>query len=220
MRVLWLAAYPGSGLLPLRRALARLLAPAGEAQPPPLPDLREMTQAGRSLALDSAQDSLCATDYPAGPRHPQPGHTLGFVLLLRHPWGIIQRATAGLPDHEAIAAMQGFIQRMGLPGAAGAPSWPAHMAGWLAAAQQHPHLFLRLEDVEQRPAEALGLLLQFVGQPRSPERILAAWQASEPPAEPPVRALLAGAQPVVEARFAGVLDLLGYRSAPPVAAGA
>jgi hypothetical protein len=214
MRVLWLAAYPGSDALPLRRALARLLAPA-DAVPPPLPDLREMTQAGRRLALDSAQDLICTSDYPAGPQHPQPGHTLGFVLLLRHPWGVIQRATAALPDSEAILAMQHFIQHMSLPGVV---SWPEYMTGWLAAAQQHPHLFLRLEDVEQRPAGALGLLLQFLGQPRPAEHILQAWQVSGPPAEPAARPVLAGAQPVVEARFAGVLDVLGYRAAAGVAA--
>ena len=184
--ILWLVSYPKSGNTWLRFLIAHLV----QGRLPPSAELQSMipdAHRTRECAIADGSRRLVKTHW-LPTRLPQAGRTAGFVYVARNPWDVIAsnarfamlcadpatlrkpaQARARLKD----AYVERFIRHRGDPRwiEHGIGSWDEHLSAWREAASKVPSLFLRYEDLLERPQGEVGRLARFLGLAAGKEAI-------------------------------------------------
>ena len=172
MRIVWLASYPRSGSTYLRFLLySYLFSDVTDSIDVErrLPDLHKMRARGERLKTELDVSMFVKTHFLYGERHPFVEQTAGFVYLLRNPRDVLLSNSrfSGITFNRPIDVREfalGFIREMGVSRwrETGLGTWSENVASWCTASVQHPHLFMRYEDLKAAPTEHLRKLVEFM----------------------------------------------------------
>ena len=187
MSVLWLAAYPKSGVTWLQFLLTNYI--YGEVKNSKevlrwIPDIhRCMLNTQKVTAAEETM--ICKTHLCYGEQHPYAENTAGFVYLLRHPKDILMSnlnyfLLAGETEFDKREFALEFIRHMGVLrwSEMGFGSWGEHISSWMMQASKKPHLFMHYEELHESPCSCLENIIRLLGLEVDDEKIRRCVEAS------------------------------------------
>ncbi len=187
MSILWLAAYPKSGMTWLQFWLANYMGGKVKNSKEVLrriPDIHRCQLNPEKVAA-SKDVILCKTHFGYSDKHPHIKHTLGYIYLLRHPKDILLSNLSyfklmGNKDFDDKQFALEFIKHMGVPKwiQMGFGSWNMNISSWMMEATKKNHLFLRYEDMHASPSSCLERIIDFLDLEKDDDKIRLSVEAS------------------------------------------
>tara|TARA_B100001013_G_scaffold337116_1_gene256947 strand:- start:544 stop:1302 length:759 start_codon:yes stop_codon:yes gene_type:complete len=172
MNIIWLASYPKSGNTYLRFLIYNYLyAEVSESieVENKMPDIHKLLSSGRGLNTELNQSVFAKTHFCYNEKHPYHKDTRGFIYIIRNPRDVLLSNSrySGVTGNQQIdlqAFAHQFINLMGVPRwkKMNMGTWPEHIATWLSATSQFPHLFLKYEELRKDPVSILKNIIQFL----------------------------------------------------------
>jgi len=181
MNIIWLASYPKSGNTYLRFLIYNYLyAEVSESieVENKMPDIHKLLSSGRGLNTKLDQSVFSKTHFCYNTQHPYHKNTHGFIYIIRNPRDVLLSNSrySGITGNQQIdlkAFAQQFISLMGVPRwkRMKMGTWPEHVATWLSATSQFPHLFLKYEDLRKDPFSNLKNIIKFLNLELKEEKL-------------------------------------------------
>ncbi len=181
MNVIWLASYPKSGNTYLRFLIYNYLyAEVTESMEVEkiMPDIHKLLSTGRALNTEIKQTIFVKSHFLYSPKHPCYKETQGFIYIIRNPRDVLLSNSrySGITGNRPIdlkTFAQQFIKTMGVPRwkKMNMGTWPEHVSSWLSATSQHPHLFIKYEDLRNDPSTCFKHIINFLKLDLDEERI-------------------------------------------------
>jgi len=173
MNIVWLASYPKSGntflrLLLYRYIYADVINRTKEVEEK-LPDLHKLLAEGKKLNVALDGSVLVKSHFLLSSQHPYFSHTVGFIYILRNPRDVILSNARYLgfhKDHNLLYSfVENFIKNKGVDRwtQMGMGSYIGHLISWLNGVNSFPHLFIKYENLKEKPIETLTNVINFLG---------------------------------------------------------
>ena len=186
MKVIWLAAYPKSGVTWLQFLLANYICDNIQDSMSVLNRIPDIHR--QQLNVDDPTltgNVLCKTHFLFDDRHPHHEHTAGFIYLLRHPKDILLSnlnyfkllSPDGFDKRHFVID---FINKMGFSEwlQRNFGSWNEHISTWMALANKKPHFYLRYEQLHTDPYGCMERIIDFLRMEKDQDRIYRSIEAS------------------------------------------
>ncbi len=174
--VVWLASYPRSGNTWLRFMLSGYLFGLSETS---VEVNRKIADIHRKPSIDWNNDRtvFLKTHFQLRPGHPKYEQTAAFIFILRNPRDVLLSNFAYLRMVGEIGDMpfeefaRDFIANRGAEHwRISAGDWFTHARYWLGQ-RDYPGIFVRYEDLRQRPLDTMARIVSFLGETPSTERL-------------------------------------------------
>lgn len=172
MDIVWLASYPKSGNTFLRLLLYRYIytdVMETKEVEDKIPDLHKLLSQGKKLNLGLDGSVLLKTHFLLSSQHPYFSNTVGFIYILRNPRDVILSNARYLgfnKDKKLLHLFaENFIKNMGVDRwtKMGMGTYSEHLISWLDGVSSFPNLFIKYENLKDKPIETLTKVLDFLG---------------------------------------------------------
>ncbi len=172
MDIVWLASYPKSGntflrLLLYRYIYADVMDRTKEVEDK-VPDIHKLISEGKQLKSSLDGSVLVKTHFLLSSQHPYFGNTVGFIYILRNPRDVILSNARYLgfnKDKKLLHLFaENFIKNMGVDHwtKMGMGTYFGHLISWLDGVSLFPHLFIKYEELREKPVETLTNVIKFL----------------------------------------------------------
>ena len=188
MNIIWLASYPKSGNTYLRFLIYNYLyTEVNESMEveKAMPDIHKLLTAGKGLNTGVSQSVFVKTHFCYNDKLPYHKETRGFIYIIRNPRDVLLSNSrySGVTGNQQINLKKfahQFINVMGVPRwkKMNMGTWPEHIASWLSATSQYPHLFLKYEDLRNDPTTSLQEIINFLKLELDEEKVKKAIEMS------------------------------------------
>lgn len=143
-----------------------------------MPDIHKLLSSSRGLNTELNQSVFAKTHFCYNAEHPYQKETRGFIYIIRNPRDVLLSNSrySGVTGNQQIdlkAFAQQFINLMGVPRwkKMNMGTWPEHVATWLSATSQFPHLFLKYEELRKDPSSNLKNIINFLNLELNEEKL-------------------------------------------------
>ncbi|AFZ43496.1 sulfotransferase [Halothece sp. PCC 7418] len=173
MNIVWLASYPKSGntflrLLLYRYIYADVMDRTKEVEDK-VPDVHKLISEGKKLNVMLDGSVLVKSHFLLSSQHPYFSHTVGFIYILRNPRDVIfsnARYFGLSKDQDSLHSfVENFIKNKGVDRwtKMGMGTYLGHLTSWLNGVNSFPHLFIKYENLKEKPIETLTNVINFLG---------------------------------------------------------